>query len=233
MTILAIDAASVSCSACVEKDGKVLAEAFINTALTHSVTLLSNVKRVMEQSETGIEDIDLIAVTAGPGSFTGVKIGVACAKGLAFERDIPCFAVSSLQAAAESVSLFGGTVVSVMDARRNSFYNAVFENGKRVCAGSLRLKNCSRRFRPTDRPSPSATERICSSVCAPKRAEKTSVPLPRGFGIYALPPSPRLPDAERGRNATAFRSFRLICAFLRRKEKGSNARIILIDANFD
>lgn len=134
MTILALDASSVSCSACVRENGKVLAEAFINTALTHSVTLLANIKKVLEQSEKTIEDIDLIAVTAGPGSFTGVKIGVACAKGLAFERDIPCFAVSSLAAAAENASLFSGTVIAVMDARRKSFYNAVFKNGKRVCA---------------------------------------------------------------------------------------------------
>lgn len=134
MTILALDASSVSCSACVSENSKILAEAFINTALTHSVTLLANIKKVLEQSEKTIEDIDLIAVTAGPGSFTGVKIGVACAKGLAFERDIPCFAVSSLAAAAENVSLFSGTVIAVMDARRKSFYNAVFKNGKRVCA---------------------------------------------------------------------------------------------------
>lgn len=133
MTILALDASSVSCSACVSESGKVLAEAFINTALTHSVTLLANIKKVLEQSEKTIEDIDLIAVTAGPGSFTGVKIGVACAKGLAFERDIPCFAVSSLAAAAENAALFSDTVVAVMDARRKSFYNAVFKNGKRVC----------------------------------------------------------------------------------------------------
>ena len=133
MTILAFDASSVSCSACVSENGKVLAEAFINTALTHSVTLLANIKKVLEQSEKTIEDIDLIAVTAGPGSFTGVKIGVACAKGLAFERDIPCFAVSSLAAAAENAALFSDTVVAVMDARRKSFYNAVFKNGKRVC----------------------------------------------------------------------------------------------------
>lgn len=133
MTILAFDASSVSCSACVSENGKVLAEAFINTALTHSVTLLANIKKVLEQSEKTIEDIDLIAVTAGPGSFTGVKIGVACAKGLAFERDIPCSAVSSLAAAAENAALFSDTVVAVMDARRKSFYNAVFKNGKRVC----------------------------------------------------------------------------------------------------
>ncbi len=133
MTILAFDASSVSCSACVCEDGKVLAEAFVNTALTHSVTLLANIKKVLGQSEKSISDIDLIAVTAGPGSFTGVKIGVACAKGLAFERNIPCFAASSLAAAAENASLFSGTVVAVMDARRKSFYNAVFKNGRRVC----------------------------------------------------------------------------------------------------
>ena len=221
MTILAIDAASVSCSACVEKDGKVLAEAFINTALTHSVTLLSNVKRVMEQSETGIEDIDLIAVTAGPGSFTGVKIGVACAKGLAFERDIPCFAVSSLQAAAESVSLFGGTVVSVMDARRNSFYNAVFENGKRVCAdrqssfeellaslpadrptvavgdgADLFVRLCAEAGRENVRPAPSGLRYI--------RASAVAALAGRGEGkkcdcVSLVPTYLRVPQAERER----------------------------------
>lgn len=134
MTILAFDASSVSCSACVSENGKVLSEAFINTALTHSVTLLANIKKVLEQSEKTVDNIDLVAVTAGPGSFTGVKIGIACAKGLAFERKIPCFSVSSLAAAAENASLFDGTVVAVMDARRKSFYNAVFKNGKRACA---------------------------------------------------------------------------------------------------
>ena len=137
MTILALDASSVSCSACVSENGKILAEAFINTALTHSVTLLANIKKVLEQSEKTIEDIDLIAVTAGPGSFTGVKIGVACAKGLAFERDIPCFAVSSLAAAAENVPLW---------TREEKVFTTPFSKTENVSArtGSRPLTNCLR-----------------------------------------------------------------------------------------
>ena len=77
MTKLAIHATTLSRSPSERENGKVISDAFINTALTQSVKLLSNIKKVLEQSEKTIEDIDIIAVTAGPGSFTGVKIGVA------------------------------------------------------------------------------------------------------------------------------------------------------------
>lgn len=130
MNILAFDASSVSCGACVMKDGKILSESYINTALTHSRTLLDNIKRVLNQAEMTVSDIDKIALTVGPGSFTGVKIGVSCAKGLAYPEDKTCVAVSSLEAAAQGVSLFDGLIVAVMDARRQSFYNACFRSEK-------------------------------------------------------------------------------------------------------
>ena len=146
MTILALDASSVSCSACVSENSKILAEAFINTALTHSVTLLANIKKVLEQSEKTIEDIDLIAVTAGPGSFTGVKIGVACAKGLAFERDIPCFAVSLLLPPPQKMCHFFPALSLPLWTREEKVFTTPFSKTENVSArtGSRPLTNCLR-----------------------------------------------------------------------------------------
>ena len=135
--ILAIDAASVSCSAAVMVDDKITASQFINNGLTHSQTLLCAVENVIKLSGIEIKELDKIALTVGPGSFTGIKIGVATVKGLAFANNIECVAVSSLEAAAYNGIFHKGTICAVMDARRNQFYNALFtsENGilKRLC----------------------------------------------------------------------------------------------------
>lgn len=133
MNILSLDAASVSYSACVMRNGKITAYNYGNNSLTHSQTLLKSVKDVLERSELTIKDIDKIAITVGPGSFTGIKIGVATAKGLAFAYNTPCTAVSTQEALAYGVKLFEGKIVTVMDARRSQFYNAVFSS----CNGVL------------------------------------------------------------------------------------------------
>lgn len=125
MNVLCIDAASVTCACCAVKDGKIISEEFINNGLNHSKTLLPAIKKVLELSETDIRDINLIAVTVGPGSFTGVKIAAATAKGLAFGADIPCVPVSTLEALAYNRSM-NGLVCPVMDARRGMLYNALF-----------------------------------------------------------------------------------------------------------
>lgn len=132
MTILAFDASTLACSACVMKDGKILASRYLNTGLTHSQTLLPMIEGVLKDAGMTIDDIDRIGVTVGPGSFTGIKIAVATAKGLAHKNKTPCAPVSSLHALAEGIG-FEGIVCAVEDARRSMLYNANFKNGKRIC----------------------------------------------------------------------------------------------------
>lgn len=127
--ILSIDSASVTASAALCKDGKIVKSEFMNNGLTHSETLLPMVKRVMQGYR--FEQLEAIAVTAGPGSFTGVRIGVSAAKGIAFAYDIPCVSVSSLEATAYNFTDADCIICVCMDARRMQFYNALFksENG--------------------------------------------------------------------------------------------------------
>ena len=128
MKILAIDSSAITASVAVSEDESILAEAFVNNGLTHSQTLLPMVKDVLSKANLSVKDLDLLAVTAGPGSFTGVRIGVALLKGLAFEKDIPCVGVSTPELIAAGVKEKHATVVSCMDARRNQFYTASFES---------------------------------------------------------------------------------------------------------
>lgn len=133
--ILSIDSSAVTASAALTDGDKVIKSEFINAGLTHSETLLPMIKRVMAGYSTS--DLDAIAVTAGPGSFTGVRIGVATVKGIAFENNTPCISVSTLEAIAYNFTDTDCIVCAVMDARRMQFYNALFEvkNGKvnRIC----------------------------------------------------------------------------------------------------
>ena len=94
MKILALESSAVFASAAVSENGKILSECFVNAGLTHSQTLLPMVKNCLDTARLTLEEIDLIAVADGPGSFTGVRIGVAAVKGLAFTGK-PCRAVSS------------------------------------------------------------------------------------------------------------------------------------------
>ena len=130
--ILSVDSSAVTASVALTDGKKVIKSEFINAGLTHSETLLPMIKRVM--GDYKISDLDAIAVTAGPGSFTGVRIGVATVKGLAFNDNISCISVSTLEAIACNFLDEDCIVCSVMDARRMQFYNALFEikNGKAV-----------------------------------------------------------------------------------------------------
>ncbi|MGN0521557.1 MAG: tRNA (adenosine(37)-N6)-threonylcarbamoyltransferase complex dimerization subunit type 1 TsaB [Eubacterium sp.] len=134
--ILSVDSSAVTASAALTDGEKVIKSEFINAGLTHSETLLPMIKRVMQGF--WFKDLDAIAVTAGPGSFTGVRIGVATVKGLAFKDNIPCIGVSTLEAIAYNFTDMNAVVCAVMDARRMQFYNALFkvDNGSvtRICA---------------------------------------------------------------------------------------------------
>ncbi len=133
--LLSVDSSAVTASVALTDGEKVIKSEFINAGLTHSETLLPMIKRVMEGHS--FDELEAIAITAGPGSFTGVRIGVATVKGLAFNRDIPCISVSVLEAIAHNFCDEDCVVCAVMDARRMQFYNALFEvkNGvvSRLC----------------------------------------------------------------------------------------------------
>ena len=113
-------------------DGKLLAESYQNTGLTHSQTLLEMAQDMLKSCGLTPQQVEAVAVAAGPGSFTGVRIGVAAAKGFAWGSEIPCCGVSTLEAMAENLGVYDGYVVPVMDARRSQVYNAVFKAEKGV-----------------------------------------------------------------------------------------------------
>ena len=126
MLILAFETSAKAASVALTENGKLLGESYQNTGLTHSQTLMVMAEDVLKQCGTTAADVEAVAVAAGPGSFTGVRIGVAAAKGFAWGAEIPCFGVSTLEAMAESLGVYDGYVCPCMDARRNQVYNAVF-----------------------------------------------------------------------------------------------------------
>ncbi len=123
--LLSVESSAVTASAALSDDNKIIKSEFINAGLTHSETLLPMVKNIMQGFR--FDELDAIAVTVGPGSFTGVRIGVATVKGLAFAGNIPCIPVSTLEAIAYNFVDNDCIVCAVMDARRMQFYNALFE----------------------------------------------------------------------------------------------------------
>lgn len=123
--ILSVDSSAVTASAVLTDGDRVIKSEFVNAGLTHSETLLPMIKRVMSGHNIG--ELEAIAVTSGPGSFTGVRIGVSTVKGLAFKHGLPCIPVSTLEAIACNFTDENAIVCSVMDARRMQFYNALFK----------------------------------------------------------------------------------------------------------
>ncbi len=127
MRILALETSAKAVSAAVTEDGRLLASAYQATGLTHSRTLMPMVEAMLANAELSLSECDAVAVARGPGSFTGIRIGVAAAKGLAFGADKPVVGVSTLEAMAWNVAFADGRVVCAMDARRGQIYNAVFQ----------------------------------------------------------------------------------------------------------
>ncbi len=132
MKILGIDTSATAASVAIADENKIIGEFSINTALTHSQTLMPMVDALLKNTGVAVTDIDAIAVNAGPGSFTGVRIGVAAVKGMAFSADIPCISVSTLHSMAYNLVETDCIVCAVMDARCSQVYNALFgvSNGK-------------------------------------------------------------------------------------------------------
>ena len=132
MLILAFETSAKAGSVALLQNGKLLGESYQNTGLTHSQTLLSMAENLLTCCGYTPQQVEAVAVAAGPGSFTGVRIGVAAAKGFAWGLELPCCGVSTLEAMAENFGVWDGYVVPVMDARRSQVYNAIFkaEQGK-------------------------------------------------------------------------------------------------------
>ena len=126
MLLLAFETSAKAASAALLDGNKLLAESYQNTGMTHSQTLMVMAEDLLKQCSKTVSDLDAVAVAEGPCSFTGVRIGVAAAKGLAWGAELPCYGVSTLEAMAVSLGVYEGYVCPCMDARRNQVYNALF-----------------------------------------------------------------------------------------------------------
>ena len=126
MLLLAFETSAKAASVALFDGQKLLGEQYQNTGLTHSQTLMVMAEDLLKQCGATAAEVTHTAVAAGPGSFTGVRIGVAAAKGFAWGKEIPCYGVSTLEAMVLSLGTYRGYVCPVMDARRNQVYNALF-----------------------------------------------------------------------------------------------------------
>jgi len=123
---LAFETSAKAASVALTENGKLLGESYQNTGMTHSQTLMVMAQDLLKQCGKSISDVAAVAVAEGPGSFTGVRIGVAAAKGLAWGGELPCYGVSTLEAMALTLGIYQGYVCACMDARRSQVYNALF-----------------------------------------------------------------------------------------------------------
>lgn len=154
MMLLSLDSSAVTASVALTDGDTVIKSEFVKSGLTHSETLMPMITRVM--SGHCYDELDAVAVTAGPGSFTGVRIGVSTVKGIAFNNNIPCFSISTLEAIAYNFAGTDTVVCAVMDARRMQFYNALFKvdgsNVKRLCDDrAISLEDLREELRQYDR----------------------------------------------------------------------------------
>lgn len=134
--ILAVDTSAKPVSCALVRNGQVISSFYSNTGLTHSQTLMPMIETVLQIADVNVNQLDAIAVNAGPGSFTGVRIGVSAVKGIAFTCKTPCISVSTLECMAENTTITADSAVCcVMDARCQQVYSALFkidETGKRI-----------------------------------------------------------------------------------------------------
>ena len=177
MKILALDSAATAASAALYEDGALLAEAYQRAGLTHSRTLLPMVENMLSSCGAKLADIDALAVACGPGSFTGLRIGISLVKGLAAARKLPCIGVSTLESIAALAPRADAVLCVAMDARAGQVYNALFD-----ISGEYPLRLCEDRAIKLEELLP--------------ELEKTEKPvLASGDGAYLLPEKyVRLPE---------------------------------------
>ena len=157
MKILSVECSATPASCAIIDDGKIVASSFINTKLTHSQTLMQMIINTLDNSATKLGDIDKIAIAVGPGSFTGLRIGISAVKGLAAPSNIPCLPVSTLEGMAEQFVNQDSIICAVMDARCNQFYNALFEvkdgNITRLCEDrAISIADLETELKANDKP---------------------------------------------------------------------------------
>lgn len=136
MIILAFDSTAKAASVAVCDGERQLGLYNIDNGLTHSELLLPMAENLLKSLKLSFSDVELLATSVGPGSFTGVRIGVSLVKGIAFSKNIPCAGVSTLEALAENLRGLDGLTVPVMDARRSQVYTALFKGGERLTPDS-------------------------------------------------------------------------------------------------
>ena len=127
MNVLAIDTSGANCCCAILNEEKVIANFNINIGLTHSETLLPLIDALFSISKLSLKDIDLFAVSVGPGSFTGIRIGISTIKGFALSLNKPVISVSTLESLAYNIPYFDGIVCSILDARNNNVYAAIYD----------------------------------------------------------------------------------------------------------
>lgn len=207
MLIMAFESSAKAASAALLRDGKLISQFSQCSGLTHSRTLLPMGEDMLKNAELRLRDVDLLAVAHGPGSFTGIRIGVSMVKGLAWAADKPCVGVSTLEAMAWHGLAEGGLVCPVMDARRNQVYNALFrvEGGRPVRLTEDRpiaLEELSEELRALGEPVflvgdgtelsfRALTERGIPCVCAPENLRMQSA---WGVAMAALDKKPGTAD---------------------------------------
>lgn len=127
MKILSVDTSANVATVAICEDERLICEQMTNTKKTHSQTLMPMIDNILAQAEMEISDVDLIAVANGPGSFTGLRIGVSTVKGIAEALDIPVVGISTLEAMAYNLPYCSYLICPIMDARREQVYNVVYE----------------------------------------------------------------------------------------------------------
>lgn len=191
--LLAIDTSATPVSCALVRDGRVLASDYAHTGLTHSQTLMPMVEHILQLAGVSVEELDALAVNAGPGSFTGVRIGVSAVKGLSFTHNKPCVSVSTLASMAEGTACTPDTVICcVMDARCQQVYSALFEKtpvGETVRLTpdeAVSIEELGERLREQDKPVLLVGDGC--DVCY--RALSSQLP-----NLYAAPPAARYQNA--------------------------------------
>ncbi|MGN0626536.1 MAG: tRNA (adenosine(37)-N6)-threonylcarbamoyltransferase complex dimerization subunit type 1 TsaB [Oscillospiraceae bacterium] len=145
MKILGFDTSAKAASVALTENGRLVSEFYLDSGFTHSETVLPMAKAVLDAARITPADVDLFAVNCGPGSFTGLRIGIAAVKALGMSLDKPCASVSTLEALAYNLQSTKGTICSVMDARCNQVYTAFFESD-----GENLVRKCGDRAISTD-----------------------------------------------------------------------------------
>ena len=157
MLLLAFETSAKAASVALFEEGTLLGESYQNTGLTHSQTLMVMAEDVLKTAGKTAAEVTAVAVAEGPGSFTGVRIGVAAAKGFAWGKELPCCGVSTLEAMVAGLGIYEGYVCPCMDARRNQVYNALFyvnqDKPERIAPDrAIALSDLARELKTLDKP---------------------------------------------------------------------------------